>query len=158
MAHRRTDRGLQPQSCGCSLRAPAIVHRVHARSQFDRARARAAQRFDQWLSGTWGVRTAERGCAVHRPRFADHVEPADTDAFRRAADTDLRGLAEPGVLPAWRMDAVAGRELRQGRDTLSDPGIYAGGGVFALLSRSEEHTSELQSLMRISYAVFCLTK
>src|SRR3546814_3186209 len=27
-----------------------------------------------------------------------------------------------------------------------------------LLSRSEEHTSELQSLMRISYAVFCLKK
>src|SRR3546814_5925650 len=27
-----------------------------------------------------------------------------------------------------------------------------------LLGRSEEHTSELQSLMRISYAVFCLTK
>src|SRR3546814_2406927 len=27
-----------------------------------------------------------------------------------------------------------------------------------LLSRSEEHTSELQSLMRISYAVFCLNK
>src|SRR3546814_6878488 len=28
----------------------------------------------------------------------------------------------------------------------------------ALISRSEEHTSELQSLMRISYAVFCLKK
>src|SRR3546814_2747588 len=28
----------------------------------------------------------------------------------------------------------------------------------ALRRRSEEHTSELQSLMRISYAVFCLTK
>src|SRR3546814_4884266 len=27
-----------------------------------------------------------------------------------------------------------------------------------LLRRSEEHTSELQSLMRISYAVFCLKK
>src|SRR3546814_4211188 len=27
-----------------------------------------------------------------------------------------------------------------------------------LLCRAEEHTSELQSLMRISYAVFCLTK
>src|SRR3546814_2530608 len=27
-----------------------------------------------------------------------------------------------------------------------------------VLGRSEEHTSELQSLMRISYAVFCLTK
>src|SRR3546814_6735454 len=32
--------------------------------------------------------------------------------------------------------------------------IVAGGGRF----RSEEHTSELQSLMRISYAVFCLKK
>src|SRR3546814_9675857 len=30
--------------------------------------------------------------------------------------------------------------------------------LFALLMRSEEHTSELQSLMRISYAVFCLKK
>src|SRR3546814_16727398 len=28
----------------------------------------------------------------------------------------------------------------------------------AIAGRSEEHTSELQSLMRISYAVFCLTK
>src|SRR3546814_5783198 len=29
---------------------------------------------------------------------------------------------------------------------------------FLPVSRSEEHTSELQSLMRISYAVFCLNK
>src|SRR3546814_2323321 len=29
---------------------------------------------------------------------------------------------------------------------------------FRVLQRSEEHTSELQSLMRISYAVFCLKK
>src|SRR3546814_7224759 len=37
------------------------------------------------------------------------------------------------------------------------PALYAGerlAGAF----RSEEHTSELQSLMRISYAVFCLKK
>src|SRR3546814_1369502 len=32
------------------------------------------------------------------------------------------------------------------------------GGVDADEIRSEEHTSELQSLMRISYAVFCLKK
>src|SRR3546814_3276176 len=31
-------------------------------------------------------------------------------------------------------------------------------GADALAMRSEEHTSELQSLMRISYAVFCLKK
>src|SRR3546814_10413020 len=46
--------------------------------------------------------------------------------------------------------------------------LGAGGGVLAhtideqadehLRFRSEEHTSELQSLMRISYAVFCLKK
>src|SRR3546814_10630808 len=30
--------------------------------------------------------------------------------------------------------------------------------VCAVIIRSEEHTSELQSLMRISYAVFCLKK
>src|SRR3546814_1571582 len=29
---------------------------------------------------------------------------------------------------------------------------------YAIATRSEEHTSELQSLMRISYAVFCLQK
>src|SRR3546814_8349691 len=32
------------------------------------------------------------------------------------------------------------------------------GMAWAWLVRSEEHTSELQSLMRISYAVFCLKK
>src|SRR3546814_5919378 len=39
-------------------------------------------------------------------------------------------------------------------------GIHLGTIVFndALNLRSEEHTSELQSLMRISYAVFCLKK
>src|SRR3546814_6474674 len=31
-------------------------------------------------------------------------------------------------------------------------------GLFSTVLRSEEHTSELQSLMRISYAVFCLKK
>src|SRR3546814_605810 len=41
--------------------------------------------------------------------------------------------------------------------------ISAGGRVLqcdrlAAIARSEEHTSELQSLMRISYAVFCLKK
>src|SRR3546814_10802184 len=40
-------------------------------------------------------------------------------------------------------------------------GAGEGGGIFQFENthtRSEEHTSELQSLMRISYAVFCLQK
>src|SRR3546814_965740 len=44
---------------------------------------------------------------------------------------------------------------------LSEGSLLKGliGGCFGLLlARSEEHTSELQSLMRISYAVFCLKK
>src|SRR3546814_4604937 len=36
--------------------------------------------------------------------------------------------------------------------------ILAGVALGFLVARSEEHTSELQSLMRISYAVFCMNK
>src|SRR3546814_1538517 len=51
-------------------------------------------------------------------------------------------------------------------EMLGDHGIYLKGPYFyepavrvpLIVSRSEEHTSELQSLMRISYAVFCLKK
>src|SRR3546814_15787276 len=45
-----------------------------------------------------------------------------------------------------------------------DSGLFRSGillmlaGLAFKVSRSEEHTSELQSLMRISYAVFCLKK
>src|SRR3546814_9302097 len=48
--------------------------------------------------------------------------------------------------------------------TLTTPGVLSPvlrrrpAGSASTLARSEEHTSELQSLMRISYAVFCLTK
>src|SRR3546814_5296013 len=38
------------------------------------------------------------------------------------------------------------------------PKPYAAGSWGPAASRSEEHTSDLQSLMRISYAVFCLQK
>src|SRR3546814_607035 len=37
-------------------------------------------------------------------------------------------------------------------------GMLLGLSILVVFLRSEEHTSELQSLMRISYAVFCLTK
>src|SRR3546814_952411 len=36
--------------------------------------------------------------------------------------------------------------------------LAAEASIQAVVARSEEHTSELQSLMRISYAVFCLKK
>src|SRR3546814_8389186 len=53
--------------------------------------------------------------------------------------------------PSWRF-----RHERHGEFTQSmEPSLRANNAA-ALTHRSEEHTSELQSLMRISYAVFCL--
>src|SRR3546814_4480927 len=46
------------------------------------------------------------------------------------------------------------------KDIVSDKAVEFSsiGGWLGFTDRSEEHTSELQSLMRISYAVFCLKK
>src|SRR3546814_2009535 len=41
---------------------------------------------------------------------------------------------------------------------MSPHSLHPACGVILAIKRSEEHTSELQSLMRISYAVFCLKK
>src|SRR3546814_10791481 len=58
----------------------------------------------------------------------------------------------------WSYDGIAGlgyrREGKRDRTLLAEQGIFVESGE----NRSEEHTSELQSLMRISYAVFCLKK
>src|SRR3546814_10211391 len=58
-----------------------------------------------------------------------------------------------------RLDAVEIDHLVTGQDT--EIAGFADGVRERLqdgVARSEEHTSELQSLMRISYAVFCLKK
>src|SRR3546814_2510551 len=52
--------------------------------------------------------------------------------------------------PHSRADAPVSQQSRHDGAAQSSRMVYAG--------RSEEHTSELQSLMRISYAVFCLKK
>src|SRR3546814_2916018 len=67
-------------------------------------------------------------------------------------------LDEHGVL-AWRPVALAGdqfEEMTVQVDRVAHHRIVD--EVHPHPFRSEEHTSELQSLMRISYAVFCLTK
>src|SRR3546814_8966339 len=53
-----------------------------------------------------------------------------------------------------RRSAVHGSRIR--RRAAADPVRVFGRSGMDNLQRSEEHTSELQSLMRISYAVFCL--
>src|SRR3546814_7254097 len=63
-----------------------------------------------------------------------------------------------GPAPAVHEDLVDARLV--GQALFDDElGLADGGCVDAVADvRSEEHTSELQSLMRISYAVFCLKK
>src|SRR3546814_1519392 len=52
---------------------------------------------------------------------------------------------------------LVGKVLIERADADTSPLRHSSGGR-SLISRSEEHTSELQSLMRIPYAVFCLIK
>src|SRR3546814_5771987 len=53
---------------------------------------------------------------------------------------------------------VLGVAHRDDRHRHLNLGAHAVSRRIGVLVRSEEHTSELQSLMRISYAVFCLKK
>src|SRR3546814_3164710 len=50
------------------------------------------------------------------------------------------------------------KKLIEGEKRLYGSDNATGSGAQLALERSEEHTFELQSLMRISYAVFCLKK
>src|SRR3546814_7912403 len=65
--------------------------------------------------------------------------------------------------PQRRRHAIAGRDRAWSSVRLKISAVLGSGStsetrVLCEKSRSEEHTSELQSLMRISYAVFCLKK
>src|SRR3546814_5878321 len=90
-----------------------------------------------------------------------------TTLFRSAAvaPDDDRWRA-PWPMPTVPLAASAkARQHRQDEEEKDDeadehqpPEIALVGAVAFLRGRSEEHTSELQSLMRISYAVFCLKK
>src|SRR3546814_8690779 len=105
----------------------------------------------------------------------------DVGAERTVGAADRQGLAVPAVRQA-RGDVAAGDQLRLGHgagdrhrafaadvllredgevvdvDVSGAAAIGREPGRQVRPARSEEHTSELQSLMRISYAVFCLKK
>src|SRR3546814_1511898 len=78
--------------------------------------------------------------------------PADVIlAGKRAADGAVAALIVDGVDPQGRLVLVV--------DQMEQPPVPDQARAQELADeRSEEHTSELQSLMRISYAVFCLKK
>src|SRR3546814_1293134 len=86
------------------------------------------------------VQVARRELQALLPFTGEGARRADEGARAQLSVPSLsRGQA---LLPLRRRRAVSGSAAKHGRRP----------------SRSEEHTSELQSLMRISYADFCLKK
>src|SRR3546814_10799785 len=78
----------------------------------------------------------------------------------RSGERLLEGVIDHGVAAELNHDDLPAVPLKPGQGF--DQGARVGGNLLLLQRwsalRSEEHTSELQSLMRISYAVFCLKK
>src|SRR3546814_3674187 len=84
-------------------------------------------------------------------------------ATGQAADLSAQAESFLRILMWGMFPMIAASVLRIFVSTLGRPKIataitFLALFVNALGNRSEEHTSELQSLMRISYAVFCLKK
>src|SRR3546814_8593272 len=89
---------------------------------------------------------------AHLQRMAQR-QAADFAGQQRQEGVHVLGVELLGLheLPVHRPQALAQLGEALAGEALDG---FAGGGEL----RSEEHTSELQSLMRISYAVFCLNK
>src|SRR3546814_9638465 len=97
------------------------------------------------MSLSWMVMVrAPSGVRQRMERGADaRIGAAATDIGDGVVDLGVSGI---GVL------------LQQSRDRHQHARLAIAALGNLMLDRSEEHTSELQSLMRISYAVFCLKK
>src|SRR3546814_3247705 len=87
---------------------------------------------------TGGLWSVTRGLARSERAYKSHLAACD---LPRRNDLDGRGSLSEEALSEF-----AGFFLQTCIDQVT------------FMERSEEHTSELQSLMRISYAVFCLKK
>src|SRR3546814_10527362 len=82
------------------------------------------------------------------------IELVGAGADRHEEELGLAFLLEFDLVKRVGLDLqAAGLDLAQ-PDVVEE--VRRDDGVFLHAGRSEEHTSELQSLMRISYAVFCL--
>src|SRR3546814_5982401 len=92
------------------------------------------------------------GKAGPRPRTADRISCQGNHGGLAVSGTrPLNGVMTHASFPAIRM--------RRTRAAAWSRAMFAENRIGPQdLIRSEEHTSELQSLMRISYAVFCLKK
>src|SRR3546814_8847069 len=101
---------------------------------------------------------AQRG----KRRRKEKTNAGEIEACRWWIEREIM-LIKPDVtvaMGATAARALFGRPMTIGRERGRAQELPEGGTGWVTVhpSRSEEHTSELQSLMRISYAVFCLKK
>src|SRR3546814_6235373 len=96
------------------------------------------------------------------PDLSHYVAPNRSN-FQRRATVVTSGVGRPGHMAlhfnAESEKASSTASLQRSRMSSQLPASQAANGTKdsqKKRTRSEEHTSELQSLMRISYAVFCL--
>src|SRR3546814_1734322 len=97
---------------------------------------------------TLSVTSPENGTAAEEVP-GDYTSLAFEIGFNSRYLLDILGQLEGDLIEVHLADAAA---------EISTLSRVASACAAAALARSEEHTSELQSLMRISYAVFCLKK
>src|SRR3546814_6941729 len=145
-------------------------------------RSRSSARYSGGIAPAQPVPTVVRPSAFMQPPAGalTCAEPPMVRARRGHTMTEAH-LFAIGVLLAWLAGirvyltvfgiGLAGffgwLDLPQALEVTASPWVLGVSGVLAIVEffadkipgvRSEEHTSELQSLMRISYAVFCLKK
>src|SRR3546814_2950252 len=96
------------------------------------------------------------GSSVFRPTLQRSVL-----SNRRGCPFPLRAKRTPNGHRSERLDCYSNSrscEMHDRERIIRCKKTMFAAGPINLTARSEEHTSELQSLMRISYAVFCLKK
>src|SRR3546814_4412133 len=106
-------------------------------------------------AGSWGTALAALACP-HNDTLLLARNPSIAAAIdsKHVNPGHLSEIALPAEL---RCTSDFQEAVEHARTATDGPGlIILGVPVAGLAERSEEHTSELQSLMRISYAVFCL--
>src|SRR3546814_1747165 len=102
-------------------------------------------RISDWSSDVCSSDLTGEEVVLHRRRFHE----------ARREDVVVVGVHRGGN---FAREAEPERRLRIDLSRVREQRVEPHVGIALDVDRSEEHTSELQSLMRISYAVFCLKK